>query len=188
MLLGSRYVKKSGMRRLNLNMNDWIKTWKSHFYSASEVLWSTCLAKLSDHASCYVVCVKIVNLYLKMFYSKLKSTTSCEIWAARCHGTFGTLRVKFMWLICGILRLARRSAIIFEKCQRRAEQRREDGRLICCARQLQLPCPLSPPALELQTNLREVWNFTILDLGEAKFEVLPSWRRTSLLDTMLNGR
>ena len=74
-----------------------------------------------------------------MFYSKLKSTTSCEIWAARCHGTFGTLRVKFMWLICGILRLAPRSAIIFEKCQRRAEQRRWEINLLCSPS----PAPLS---------------------------------------------
>ena len=74
-----------------------------------------------------------------MFYSKLKSTTSCEIRAARCHGTFGTLRVKFMWLICGILRLAPRSAIIFEKCQRRAEQRRWEINLLCSPS----PAPLS---------------------------------------------
>ena len=98
-----------------------------------------------------------------MFYCKLKSTTSCEIWAARCHGTFGTLRVKFMWLICGILRLARRSAIIFEKCQRRAEQRRWEINLLCSPAPAPL-CPLSPPAVELERTF-------------AKFKILQSLRR-----------
>ena len=111
-----------------------------------------------------------------MFYSQLKSTTSHmhKIWAARCHGTFGTLRVKFMWLICGILRLARRSAIIFEKCQRRAEQRRWEINLLCSP----APAPLSTvpastrAANEPSRSLKfyhlgpwrsKVWSFTILE-------------------------
>ena len=145
---------------------------------------STCLAKLSDHAVCYVVCVKIFNLYLKMFYSKLKSTTSHKIGAARCHGTFGTLRVKFMWLICGILRLARRSAIIFEKCQRRAEQRRWEINLLCSP----APAPLSTVPASTRAANEPSRSLKFYHLGEAKFEVLPSWRMTLLLDTMLHGR